>query len=208
MDWLIKGGWVMAALVPCSIISLAIFIERMIYLNYTTRKSSVIINRIQLGETKQDLDSLLKLCQSSDTPIARIIEVALKNSSKPRNEIEKSLEDAAKIEVPKLERFLNVLLTIAGISPMLGFLGTVTGMIRSFNVMAIQGTGNPAALAGGISEALITTATGLIIAIPTHIAYNYLVSRVNRIITETEVAASKLIESFSSVSSVKQWTKI
>jgi biopolymer transport protein ExbB len=210
MDWIIKGGPVMAALIPCSIIALAVFIERMIFLHHISKKSAVIVSRIQSGDGHTDKEGLLALCESGGTPIGRVLAVLLRHPSRPRAEMERVLEDTAKLEVPKLEKYLSVLATIAGIAPMLGFLGTVTGMIRSFNVMSIQGTGNPAALAGGISEALITTAVGLIIAIPALIAYNYLVGRVNTLVMEMEVSAGRLMEGPlpGPASSGRSWSRL
>jgi biopolymer transport protein ExbB len=115
----------------------------------------------------------------------------------PKEDVEKTIENAALFEMGRLERGLNVLATTANVAPLLGFLGTVTGMINSFDALAKQGLSNPGAVAAGISEALITTATGLIIAIPIQLAYNYFATRINKFVRDIETATNMLIETFS-----------
>jgi biopolymer transport protein ExbB len=123
------------------------------------------------------------------------VKAGLLRHGRSREDIERALQEASSHELAQLERGLGILATIAMIAPLLGFLGTVTGMINSFDALAAVGLNNPAAVASGISEALITTATGLIIAIPIQMAYNYLVARVNGLVRDMEAAANAVLDS-------------
>lgn len=203
MATILKGGWVMAGLIPASLLALAIVIERTLYLYRAKKQSKELMTSVKDYLSVGDQDKAQEVCKESQTPLGNLLLVAIENKSKTEQEIQHLLEDSAKIEIPRLERFIPALATVAHITPMLGLLGTVTGMIKAFNVMAIQGTGNPAALAGGISEALITTATGLIIAIPALIAHNVLVQQVNAQVTDMEVFSARIVKSGESG---KKWS--
>ncbi|MCB1053650.1 MAG: MotA/TolQ/ExbB proton channel family protein, partial [Acidobacteria bacterium] len=137
----------------------------------------------------------VQVCETFKGPIASILKTGLMKFGDPKEEIEKSMENAAMHEIARLERGLPVLSSISNLAPILGFLGTVTGMINSFD--ALSQLNDPGAVAAGISQALITTAGGLIVAVPTLLAYSYFTTRVNAFIREIESASAVLMESFS-----------
>jgi biopolymer transport protein ExbB len=139
----------------------------------------------------------IKICEQYRGPVASIMKAGLVKYGQPKEEIEKTIENAALYEMSRLERGLTVLATVANVAPLLGFLGTVTGMIKSFDALAEAGLSNPGLVAVGIKEALYTTAAGLFIAIPTQIAYNYFMSRINRFVRDIETAANMLLEAFT-----------
>ena len=188
------GGWIMLPIVLCSIGAFVIFIER----SWTLRRSRITpkhlvaqvwswIKNNQLDKTK-----LKKLKDSS--PLGEILAAGLVNHSHGRETMKESIQEAGRLAIVKLERFLNTLGTIAQITPLLGLLGTVIGMIRVFTVITVQGTGDSGALAHGISEALITTATGLIIAIPALIFHRHFERKVDELVAEMEQEALKMVE--------------
>lgn len=178
----------------CSVMAVAIVVERLIMLRQPRVVSPDVLRQVEHflrdGETPEALD----LCRRRSTAVTRILHAGIANHRKPKGEIKEIIEDAGRHEVPSLERYLGVLGTIASISPLLGLLGTVTGMIKVFNVIAVQGVGHPGALAGGISEALITTAAGLAVAIPSLVFHNYFVSKADNFIIEMEKASLKMLD--------------
>jgi biopolymer transport protein ExbB len=188
------GGWLMAPILLCSVIAVAIVLERL----WTLQQKRVVPPNVtaQIWEwvSSNQLDSqhIQQLQQSS--PLAQVLAAGLANRNAPRDILKESIEDAGRHVVHDLERYLNTLGTIAGISPLLGLLGTVSGMIRAFTAITTQGVGNPAVLAGGISEALITTAAGLVVAIPSLIAYRYLRGRVDGLVVLIEKESIRFIE--------------
>jgi biopolymer transport protein ExbB len=139
----------------------------------------------------------LQICDGTKSPISHILKAGILKYDRPRPQIKEAIEDASLYEIPKLEKNLTTLATIAHISPLLGLLGTVTGMVRCFQAIQAKATTlhpvSPADLAGGIWEALLTTVAGLIVAIPTFVAYNYLVSRINSFVLEMEKASTELV---------------
>ncbi len=187
IDVLIKGGPVMVPLVACSIISLAVSIERFIFWK-PIRSKEPVEKMLDLVE-KQDFTQAQQLGQSSALPTARVLAASLshRNASLP-----KALEVSAQAEIPVLKRRLTVLDTIITLAPLLGLLGTITGMISSFGIMSEAGLGQPHAVTGGVAEALIATATGLLIAILTLIPYNYFSNRAERELEEIEYYGSRL----------------
>lgn len=185
-DLISRGGPLMIALLICSIVSLAIIIERLIALRHSRIIRIDLLMEIEIAIKKNDLATALSWSKKVRAPMLNIAEVALINSNRPKNELKASIEEAGRIQIPVLERFLTILQTIAVISPLLGLLGTVTGMIKVFKTIVIEGTGNASILAGGISEALLTTASGLSIAIPTIIFFNLFSKKVENLIVEME----------------------
>ncbi|MEL7060162.1 MAG: MotA/TolQ/ExbB proton channel family protein [Acidobacteriota bacterium] len=139
----------------------------------------------------------IKICEQYRGPLAAIMKTGLLKYGQPKEDVEKAVETAALHEIARLEKRLVVLATIANIAPLLGFFGTVTGMIRSFDALAEQGLSNPGAVASGISEALITTAGGLFVAIPTQIAYNFFMNAINKTVRDIETSTNMLLETFS-----------
>lgn len=190
----LKGGPVMYPIALCSIIALGIFLERLWTYWRTRRMVRALVHEVEPLVAKQRLDEATTVCHRSQAPLAAVFLAALRMAGRPRTEIKAVVEEAGRREVAPLVRFLGLLGTIATISPLLGLLGTVMGMIQAFNVIATQGVGTPATLGGGISEALITTAAGLTIAIPVILAHRFLTSRVEQLALEMEEFALRLVD--------------
>jgi biopolymer transport protein ExbB len=187
------GGVIMIPLVLCSIISLAIIIERCYSLRFSKVVSADLIDMTTALIETGEIQKASQLCQRSSCPLADIIQAGLEASGSTKSEIKEAIVDAGRREVPRLERRLGILETIVGIAPLLGLLGTVAGMIKVFDVIAVQGVGQAGARAGGISVALITTATGLSIAIPTLVAYNYFSSKAEKFVRELEKISLEIL---------------
>lgn len=198
-DLMQKGGPIMWPILLCSVVAVAIVIERLYFLHKVhvdvQRFSSDIARSVKRNKIMDAID----MCEKTSGPIARIIKEGLLKHDRPRQEIREAVEDAALHEVPLLERNLPVLATIAHIAPLLGLLGTVTGMVIAFQVIQEKSSAispvNPGDLAGGIWQALLTTVVGLCVAIPTYVAYNYLTSRVDRFVLDMEKSATDLLSS-------------
>ena len=196
-----KGGPVMWPLLVLSILGLTVAIWRWWVLRQVNRSVPGFMKDLRKRLVEGDIDGAIRICEEHPSPVSSMVKAGLLRHGRPKDEIEKALEDAAAHELSVLEKGLPILATIAMIAPLLGFLGTVTGMINSFEALASVGLNNPAAVAKGISEALITTAAGLIIAIPVQMAYNYLVTRVNGLVRNMESAALVVVEAVSDVQS-------
>jgi len=192
-----QGGPVMWPLLFFSVLALVFIIERFLVL----RKARVNVNEFLSKVRKallvnRNVKEAIKVCEQFQGPVASVLKAGLLRYGHPREDIEKTIENAALYELDRLERGLGVLATTANVAPMLGFLGTVTGMIKSFATLAAEGLTNPGKVAAGISEALITTATGLIIAIPAQLAYNWYTTKINRFVRDIETATNMLLETF------------
>jgi len=188
----------MVPIIFCSVLSLAIIVERAISLNRVQINSRELMGSVEDVLQKNKILEAISICEKTRGPIPRVLKVGILKRDRSHEEIKEAMEDAASFEVPYLEKYLAILVTIATIAPLLGLLGTVTGLIRAFMVIQLKGgLVNPGDLAQGIWEALITTVAGLTIAIPTYIAYNYFVSRVNNFITEMEKSTTRLLDIFS-----------
>jgi len=197
------GGWLMLPILLCSVAALAICAERLITLNARRIAPPDLLPTLyqQLRNREMDAQGLRNL--RTHSPLGRILAAGLANVGHGREVVKQSIEDAASHVVHELERYLNTLGTIAAVTPLLGLLGTVIGMIKVFTEIMAQGTGNASALAGGISEALITTAAGLTVAIPALIMHRYLSGRVNVIVVELEQSATRLVDAIYSASARK-----
>ena len=184
---IIKGGPVMVPLLVCSIISLAVTIERWLFWRKVQSRQPVeeLLQKVERNEAEQALE----LGRKSDLPVARVLAAGLAHRNPS---LSKALEVAAQAEIPVLKKRLVILDTIITLAPLLGLLGTITGMISSFGIMSEAGLGQPHAVTGGVAEALIATATGLLIAILTLIPYNYFSNRAERELEEIEYYASRL----------------
>ncbi len=189
-----KGGFLMYPIFVCSLIAITIFFERMFYLKSIKTKSKRFVLRVKNLVKKGSIELAISACRKSPTPISQIMLAGLMKFGRGRDEMKEAIEDSANQEIPVLERNLSTLSTIGNITPLLGLLGTVFGMVKAFNVIAVMGVGKPEALAGGISEALLTTAFGLSIAIPTIVVYNYLSHRVDKLIRDMEINCVDLID--------------
>jgi biopolymer transport protein ExbB len=193
----LAGGPVMWPILLCSIFALAIILEKFWHLNKikidTQKFLGNILDRIKRHEIKEALQA----CDNTKNPISHILKAGILKYDRTRDQIKEAIEDASLYEIPKLEKNLSILATIAHISPLLGLLGTVTGMVRCFQTIQAKATSfhpvSPGDLAGGIWEALLTTVAGLIVAIPAFVTYNYLVSRINNFILEMEKASTELV---------------
>ena len=188
------GGPVMWPIILCSIGAAAIVLERL----WTLQDKRVLPRELtqkvwQLIENNQVNDKVITALEQN-SPLGRVLAAGLANRHRPHDVIMDRLEDTGRHVIHELERFLNTLGTIAGIAPLLGLLGTVTGIIRAFNAINEGGIGDPRALSGGIAEALITTAAGLIVAIPSLFAYRYLRGKVDGIVVAMEKDAIKLAD--------------
>ncbi len=188
------GGWVMWPIIACSIAALAIIGERFWSLQKKYVSPPNLVSQIQQWLERKQLDQgRITLLQQS-SPLGRVLAAGLINRDHDREIVKESVEDAGRHIVPELDRFLNSLGTIASISPFLGLLGTVLGMIEMFAGISTHGVGDPAIVAGGIAQALITTAAGLGVAIPTVMFYRYFRARVNELLLDMEQQAIRLIE--------------
>jgi biopolymer transport protein ExbB len=184
---IVKGGIVMIPLLICSLISLALTIERILF--WAKLKSREVLREILTHVEQGEFDQALKLGKTSQQPIARVMAAGIAHRNPAPA---KAMEAAAQAEIPVLKRRLGVLDTIVTLAPLLGLLGTVVGMIGSFDVMADVGIGQPHAVTGGVAEALIATATGLLIAILTLVSYNYFTARAEREMDQMEHFSSSL----------------
>ncbi len=194
IELLSRGGPLMIPLLVCSVLSLAIIIERLFSLRHSRLMRVDILMEVEIAIKKKDLATALEWANKGSSPMTSIAKVALINSDKPKEDLKASIEEAGRIQIPQMEKFMTLLQTIAVISPLLGLLGTVTGMINVFQTIVTEGTGNANILAGGISEALLTTAAGLSIAIPTLIFYNYFNKKIEHMIIEMEHLSVTLFE--------------
>ena len=189
-----SGGWLMIPIIACSILSLAICLERLWMLQKNRVAPSHLLAEVWMlvrsGEMTPERMQLIRQ-QSS---LGQLMVAGLNNSTPGRDIMKESIQEAAQHVMHQLERFLNALGTIAAIAPLLGLLGTVIGMIKVFSEIMLQGTGNANVLAGGISEALITTAAGLSVAIPTLIFHRYFQRKVESLLIEMEQESQKLVE--------------
>lgn len=192
-----QGGPVMWPLLLFSILTATFIVERWLALRRAKINVNEFLSKVRKALlVNRDVRAAIKVCEENKGPVASVVKAALLRYGHPKEDIEKNIESAAVFESGRLERGLMVLSSSANVSPMLGFLGTVTGMIKSFATLASAGLSNPGAVAAGISEALITTATGLFIAIPAQLAYNYFMSRINKFMRDIETASNMLMETF------------
>ena len=191
----IKGGIMMIPIILLSILAVYIFIERILTINKASKTPDIFFDKIKNMVIRGDISGARLLCAQNDTPIAKMIEKGISRLGSQLKNIETSIENIGKIEIAKLEKNLALLATVAGAAPMFGFLGTVTGMIRAFMAIAQQATTvSPKLLSSGIYEAMITTAAGLMVGIPAYLAYNYLVSRIQKLINQMEYTSVNFID--------------
>jgi biopolymer transport protein ExbB len=195
LDLLLLGGWVMVPLVLLSILTIYLFIERIITIRQAGANPEAITERVRDYVRNGDVEGAISYCEQKDVPITRILKQGLERLGRPISEIQDAVQAAGKHETFELEKRTNLLASIAGIAPMLGFFGTVVGMIRAFQeIQNLQGNVNPSVLAGGIWEALITTAAGLLVGILALFAYNFLLERIRRLTNDMERSATDFID--------------
>jgi biopolymer transport protein ExbB len=194
LEILDKGGFILWVIIALSPVAATIIIERLLYFRKIRVDEEKLIQRLKSSLEKAHYDEALSICDNNPSPITNLMKVGIEHREYPEHVQKEVIRDAANQETPLLERFLSTLGTIAHIAPLLGLLGTVLGNINAFGVLGKFGSvGDPTLLAEGISEALITTAAGLIIAVPSIVFYNYLVNKVNHIIVRLENRVSELV---------------
>ena len=193
-DLLAAGGWVMPVIVLCSVIALGISIERSVALNPDRIAPPHLLANVWKQLKAGELDAQRLKALRHGSPLGAILAAGLANRSQGRDVMKESIQEAAGHVVHDLERYLNTLGTVAAVAPLLGLLGTVVGMIRVFTEITVQGTGNANALAGGISEALITTAAGLVVAIPALVMHRYFTGKIDTIVVGLEQVSIKLVD--------------
>ncbi len=196
-EFMQKGGPIMWPILLCSVVAFTIVIERLIRLRQEEIDTKSFMEQISKSIKRNKIMEAIDLCDKTGGPIANILKAGILKHDRPRNEVREAIEDASIHEVPRLERNLPVLATVAHVAPLLGLLGTVTGLVSAFQVIENKASGvnpvNPGDLAGGIWEALLTTVFGLCVAIPTYVAYNYMVSRVDGFVLDMERSATDLL---------------
>jgi biopolymer transport protein ExbB len=191
----LAGGPLMIPIVLSSFIAIYIFVERMLTINKANQSPDAFMSKIKELVLRGDINGAKLLCAQFDSPIARMIEKGLSRIGSPLKNIEASIENTGKIEIFKLEKNLNVLATVAGAAPMMGFLGTVMGMVTAFIAIAQEeGSIGPKLLADGIYTAMITTVAGLIVGIIAYLAYNYLVTRVSKVVHKMEYSSIEFVD--------------
>lgn len=194
LEIVIAGGWLMAPIILCSILAVAIILERFLALRRSRVVPQGLPDQVQRWAAQEELDSQHIEQLRLSSPLGEVLAAALEQRDRRREVIKEAVEDTGRQVVHSLERFLNTLGTIAGVTPLLGLLGTVIGMIRVFSAIMLHGVGDPNEMAGGISEALITTAAGLSVAIPTYFFYRYFRGLVRDYVLQMEAQALKLLQ--------------
>jgi biopolymer transport protein ExbB len=194
-DLAIKGGWIMIPLLFLSLVAVYIFVERYLALKKAAQEDVNFMNRIKDYIHDGKIDSALSLCQSNHYPIARMIEKGISRLGRPLSDVNAAIENVGNLEISKLEKGLPTLASVAGGAPMIGFLGTVIGMIQSFWQMANSGNNiEVSSLAGGIYTALVTTVAGLIVGIVAYFAYNLLVAKVEKVVFNIEARTMEFMD--------------
>ncbi len=194
LEFIIAGGWLMGPIILCSVIALAIVVERFWSLKQEKIAPSRLVGQVWQMHKEGSLNTDKIAALRAGSPLGRVLAAGLVNLHHSREVMKESIEDTGRQVVQDLERYLNTLGTIAAITPLLGLLGTVIGMITVFAAITSHGVGNPEVLAGGISQALITTATGLSVAIPAVMFYRYFRGRVDLLVLKMEEEALKMVE--------------
>src|SRR5919109_502936 len=194
VDYIQKGGLLMWPILACSIIAVAVFMERFFYLHRATIHVGEFLKGLSNLVQRRNFAEALHEAAGTPGPVARVIHAAILRHDAPRAELREIVQEAGQLEVPKLERFLGVLATLAFLTPLLGLLGTVNGMIDAFSTIASNGGyATVTELSTGIYKSLLTTAAGLVVAAPTFVAYSYLSSRVNMMMHDMERAGIEIV---------------
>lgn len=195
IELIFQGGVLMFPIMLTSVIALAIAIERFVTLRRASIDTREFMDTMRTMLRQNRVQEAIEVCGETPGIVARIVKAGLLKYNRSKSDIREAIEDAAHLEVPSLERYMSALATCASVAPLLGLLGTVQGMIKAFaKIQELQGQVNPSDLAEGIGNALITTAAGLTVAIPTLVVYNYFVSRIDNLVLEMEVSSSELVD--------------
>jgi len=198
IDYMQKGGPLMWLILLCSIVSAAVFFERVAYFHQATMRVGEFMRGLaNLVQQRRWAEAQIE-CNATVTPVTRVIHSAILHHTAPRAELKEIVQEAGQLEVPGMERRLTVLATIAFVTPLIGLLGTVTGLIESFvNISSQSGFASATDISGGIYQSLLTTAAGLIVAIPSSVGYAYLSSRVNALMHDVERAGIEIVNLIS-----------
>ncbi|MDR1202316.1 MAG: MotA/TolQ/ExbB proton channel family protein [Tannerellaceae bacterium] len=195
IDLAIKGGWIMIVLLILSLVAIYIFIQRFLIIRRAGKEDESFMNRIKDYIHEGKIDSAINLCRSTNTPSARMIEKGITRLGRPMNDVLVAIENVGNLEIAKLEKGFPLIATTAAGAPMIGFLGTVTGMVRAFFDMANAGSNvDVSLLSNGIYEALVTTVGGLVVGIIALFAYNYLVSQVDNVVNKMEARTMEFMD--------------
>lgn len=190
-----EGGLMMIPIVLSSFVAVYVFVERVLTINKANKSPDAFISKIKELVLRGDISGAKLLCTQFDSPIARMIEKGVSRIGSPLKNIEASIENLAKIELFKLEKNLSILATISGAAPMMGFLGTVIGMVQAFiSIAQEEGSVSPKLLSSGIYTAMVTTVAGLIVGIIAYLGYNYLVTRVSKVVHKMEYSSVEFID--------------
>lgn len=195
MELALKGGWIMVPIILLLLVSVYVFVERLIVIQRSMHNESGLLDSVRDYVLSDRLDSAKTLCRNTATPTSRIIEKGVDRIGKPVENIKAAMEDAGNLEVARLEKRIGWLSTTAGAAPMIGFLGTVTGMVRVFFDMASKGSNiEVGTLANGMYQAMVTTVAGLIVGIIAYVCYNIVVSRIGRVTHEFESRSAQFMD--------------
>ncbi len=197
LDVMVKGGPLMYFIAAGGVFALAILFERLWSLRHDRIVPMRLVERVRDLATENKVSEAEVLCEENPSAVSVILIAGLKHANKSRDRLKELMEEAGKSVAADLERYVNALGTIASVSPLMGLLGTVTGMIEVFQKVTTEGVGDPRVLASGIWEALITTAAGLVVAIPAYMAYRYLLGRVDQLVLEMEEVSLDLADRLS-----------
>lgn len=188
----LKSSFVLVILTGCSVIAVTFIFERWLYLKRTTVNSDHFFQQIRNAVQRGGLEAAISVCAASVSSLANVIRAGLEERTSDAGNFAEMMDAVAMEERAKLEKNLNVLGTLANVSPLIGLFGTVIGIIRAFHAMALNGSAGPSVISAGIAEALITTAAGLVVAVPAVIFYNFFLRRVNSVMSEIESVSKKV----------------
>ncbi len=195
IDLVVKGGWTMIPIGIMSLVAIYLIIERLIAIGKARREDRNFMNNIKDFIHNGKIDAAISLCRATDTPIARMLEKGISRIGHPLEDINRAVENRAKLELYGLERNLSILATIAGAAPLMGLIGTVTGMVRTFFGIASSGKGvEIPTLAGGVYEAMVATVGGLVVGVIAYVGYNLLVARVEKVVYKMELRSVEFVE--------------
>ncbi len=195
IDLALKGGWIMVPIALLSVVAVYIFIERYFKIKSVEKKDAIFMNSIKEYIVDGKIDSALALCKSTNSIVARMIEKGINRLGRSLSDVNAAIENVGKIEIAKLEKGLSTMATIAGGAPMIGFLGTVIGMIKAFYNMAAAGNNiDIGVLSSGIYTAMVTTVAGLVVGIIAYFAYNILVARVEKVVNKLEATTVEFMD--------------
>ncbi len=201
MEWLIKGGPMMVPILLCSVIAFAVMAERIMYFRKIRMNTRKFMGEISYALKRNRADEAIEMCDKSPGPLPRVLKAGILKYDRQRPEIKEAIQDAALHEIPRIEKNIGILATVAQVSPVLGLLGTVLGMVEIFQKIqqrsAAMLPSTPSDLSAGVWQALIATVAGLVVAIPALTAYNYFVSKANYMIRDMEISATDLVNILS-----------